>query len=125
MTGERCRVVYVRVSDGDREGLLTAPAGATLRDVLVENGWSPYTRVTERLNCGGRGLCGTCGVRIEEAPEPVHLHDALAARWGYPRLSCRIELDADLRVRLPEKVIWGRRRSGDGEGGGDDPGTGR
>jgi ferredoxin len=111
---DRCRVVYLRVSDGDREGLVTAPAGATLRDALVANGWSPYTRVTERLNCGGRGLCATCGVRIADPPEPTDRHDALAARWGYPRLSCRIELSDDLRVRLPEKLIWGRRQAGDG-----------
>jgi ferredoxin len=107
--GARCEVVYLRVDDGDRERLLAAPKGATLRDVLRERDCSPYTRLTERLNCGGRGLCGTCGVRIEPAPEPTHVHDALAARWGYPRLSCQVTLAEDLRVRIPEKVIWGGR----------------
>jgi ferredoxin len=106
---DRCRVVYVRVHDGDREHLLTAPAGATLRDVLLDAGLSPYTRLTERLNCGGRGLCATCGVRIDGGPPPEHWHDSLAERWGYPRLSCQIRLEEDLRVRLPGKVIWGKR----------------
>jgi len=139
--GEHCDVVYVRVEDsegpspsgsraepddsegpksprangeavdGERGRLLTAPAGATLRDVLVEAGLSPYTRLTERLNCGGRGLCGTCGVRIDEGPDAEHWHDALADRWGYPRLSCQVRLDGDARVRLAEKVVWGRRES--------------
>jgi ferredoxin len=109
MTGEACEVVYVRVEDGEQEHLLTAPAGATLRDVLVEGNLSPYTRLTERLNCGGRGLCGTCGVRIDEGPAADHWHDALAERWGYPRLSCQVRLNEDVRVRLVEKVIWGQR----------------
>jgi ferredoxin len=123
--GEHCDVVYVRVEDSegrspsgsraesdDGEGrLLTAPAGATLRNVLVAAGLSPYTRLTERLNCGGRGLCGTCGVRIDEGPDAEHWHDALADRWGYPRLSCQVRLDGDARVRLAEKVVWGRRES--------------
>jgi ferredoxin len=109
--GDRCDVVYVRIDD-DGEGdshLLTAPAGATLRDVLVRAGCSPYTRLTARANCGGRGLCGTCGVRIDDGPDPDHWHDALADRWGYPRLSCQTTLRGDVRVRIPDKVIWGRR----------------
>jgi ferredoxin len=106
VTGERCEVVYVRV---DGEGLLVAPKGATLRDVLRDGDCSPYTRLTERVNCGGRGLCGTCGVRIDEGPDATHWHDGLAERWGYPRLSCQVRLTEDARVRLPEKVVWGRR----------------
>lgn len=106
---DRCDVVYVRVDDGGEEHLLTAPAGATLRDVLVDAGLSPYTRVTERLNCGGRGLCATCGVRLDEGPAPDHWHDVLADRWGYPRLSCQVRLDGDVQVRLVEKVVWGAR----------------
>jgi ferredoxin len=106
---DRCDVVYVRIDDGDEERVLTAPAGARLRDVLIDAGHSPYTRLTERANCGGRGLCGTCGVRIDDGPAPDHWHDALAERWGYPRLSCQVTLREDVRVRLPEKVVWGRR----------------
>ena len=109
--GEHCDVVYVRVTDGaDRRHLLAAPAGATLRDVLVAAGLSPHTRLTGRLNCGGRGLCGTCGVRIDEGPDAEHWHDSLAERWGYPRLSCQVRLDADAEVRLAEKIVWGRRK---------------
>lgn len=106
---DRCDVAYVRVLEGDDEHLLVAPEGATLRDVLREGGCSPYTRLTERANCGGRGLCGTCGVRVEEGPDPEHWHDALADRWGYPRLSCQITVEGDMTVRVPEKVVWGRR----------------
>jgi len=37
----------------------------------------------------------------------------LAARFGYPRLSCRITVTGDLTVRLvTDKRIWGRRDPG-------------
>ena len=35
--------------------------GSNLRQVLLDQDFSPYTRYTARLNCGGRGLCATCG----------------------------------------------------------------
>ncbi|MEM1115962.1 MAG: 2Fe-2S iron-sulfur cluster-binding protein [Bacteroidota bacterium] len=97
----------------DREGethRLGVEAGAVLREALLEAGLSPYTGLTARANCGGRGLCATCGVWAEPAPAPTHWHDRLAADWGYPRLSCQIRVEADLAVEIPPKVVWGKRR---------------
>jgi ferredoxin len=101
----------VRVHDGDRWHELTVDDGATLRDVLLRHGLSPYTTLTASLNCGGRGLCATCGVRFEgDAPAPAHWHDRAAERFRYPRLSCQITVTRDLTVRLlPDKRIWGKR----------------
>lgn len=101
----------VDVYDGIRWHRLTAQQGANLRRVLLRHDLSPYTQWTRRLNCGGRGLCATCGVRIDDpTPLPTHWHDRLAARFGYPRLSCQIAITRPLVVRLlPEKIIWGRR----------------
>lgn len=99
----------------DRAGAvhtLAVASGATLRDALLEAGLSPYTALTERANCGGRGLCATCGVWVRPAPEPRHWHDRAAAAWGYPRLSCQIAVERDLAVEIPPKVVWGRRRPG-------------
>jgi ferredoxin len=103
----------VRVWDGAAWHTLKVAAGANLRQVLLAHALSPYTAITRRLNCGGRGLCATCGVRIASpAPKPTHWHDALAAHFGYPRLSCQITIDRDLEVRLlPDKRIWGSRAS--------------
>lgn len=118
MPGQRREIVYVTVRDGDDERLLVAPKGAVLRDVLLEAGISPYTRYTERLNCGGRGLCATCGVRVRSGEhDPVHWHDRLAARFGYPRLSCRMELTDDVTVAIPDKRVWGGREANDPDGG--------
>jgi ferredoxin len=101
--------VRVTVEGGGDRTVIETRRGRNLRDLLVENGCSPYTTLTGRLNCGGRGLCGTCGVRIAESVPPEGLHDRLADRFGYPRLSCQVTVETDLTVRIPEKIVWGRR----------------
>lgn len=89
-------------------------AGSNLRRLLLKLGHSPYVALTQRLNCGGRGLCATCGVWIEQVdgergmPAPKHWHDKIGARFGYPRLSCQVTVNTDMTVRLvPDKFIWG------------------
>jgi Na+-transporting NADH:ubiquinone oxidoreductase subunit NqrF len=42
---------------------------------------------------------------------PRHWHDRLAARFGYPRLSCQVTVEDDLLVELPDKLVWGSRDS--------------
>ncbi|MFT4880399.1 MAG: ferredoxin [Natronomonas sp.] len=99
---------------------LSVPDGTVLRDALLAAGLSPHSRAGRRLNCGGRGLCATCGVRVEgdgegedaNAPAPDHWHDDLAARFGYPRLSCQIRVTREMTVEIPEKLVWGGRESG-------------
>nr|WP_284014696.1 2Fe-2S iron-sulfur cluster-binding protein [Halobaculum sp. DT92] len=107
----------MRVRHADGEVLLRVEHGAMLRDALLaaderrdDVDLSPYARATERLNCGGRGLCATCGVRVVEGPDADHWHDRLAARFGYPRLSCRIRVVAPMTVELvADKRVWGGR----------------
>ncbi|MEM6281067.1 MAG: 2Fe-2S iron-sulfur cluster-binding protein [Chloroflexota bacterium] len=90
---------------------LTVPHGANLRRTLLENGFSPYAPLMKRVNCGGRGICATCGVWIEtNEPPPDHWHDKLAAAYGYPRLSCQITVTDDITIHiLDDKRIWGDR----------------
>ncbi|MEO0560842.1 MAG: 2Fe-2S iron-sulfur cluster-binding protein [Chloroflexota bacterium] len=90
---------------------LTVVDGANLRRTLLDNGFSPYAALTRNLNCGGRGICATCGVWIEQnEPPPAHWHDKLAAAYAYPRLSCQITVHEDMTVRLlDDKRIWGDR----------------
>jgi ferredoxin len=89
---------------------LTATPGEPLRDALLDAGLSPYSRLTERANCGGRGLCATCGVRLLSEHAPEHWHDRLAARFGYPRLSCQVPVADGMVVALDEaKLVWGER----------------
>ncbi|WP_380675815.1 2Fe-2S iron-sulfur cluster-binding protein [Salinigranum sp. GCM10025319] len=109
---EQADTVPVVVRHDGGETTLDVRRGRVLRDVLREHGLSPYTRLTERANCGGRGLCATCGVRLREGPPPEHWHDRLAARFGYPRLSCQVRVERGLVVELDEeKLVWGGRES--------------
>jgi ferredoxin len=103
--------VRVVVRHGGDETVTRAAVGTTLRDHLLEHGLSPYARLTERANCGGNGLCATCGVRIPAGePDPTHWHDRLAARFGYPRLSCQIRIRGPMVVELvDDKRVWGGR----------------
>ena len=104
-------LVTLTVWQDDQKQTLPVPLGANLRQTLLDAGISPYTRLTRRANCGGRGLCATCGVWIKEVPAPQHWHDKLAHQFGYPRLSCQVTIDRDLTVYLvTDKWIWGSRR---------------
>ena len=105
---EETVTVVVVDRDGERHEL-TVKSGTRLRDALADAGYSPYTAATSRLNCGGRGLCATCGVRIRTGPSPTHWHDRLAARFGYPRLSCQVVVDRPMTVELVDKLVWGGR----------------
>lgn len=108
--------------------------GANLRKALLENGFSPYALLAQTFNCGGRGLCATCGIWLKFSdspvspntslsdelpnsslsgiePEPVHWHDKAAQRFRYPRLSCQIKITSDLTVRIiDDKKMWGKRK---------------
>ncbi|MCU0497013.1 MAG: 2Fe-2S iron-sulfur cluster-binding protein [Anaerolineae bacterium] len=93
----------------EKTTVLQVLEGSNLRRVLLDHGFSPYAAFTTRLNCGGRGLCATCGVWIEQGtPAPEHWHDQIGAYFGYPRLSCQIVVNGPMTVRLlTDKRIWG------------------
>jgi ferredoxin len=103
--------VPVTVRTGTYETTLSVARGSTLRRVLLDHGFEVYGTCSRVANCGGNGLCGTCGVRLDGPdgpPAPTHWHDAAAERWGYPRLSCQVHVDGPLTVDLVEKVLWGQ-----------------
>ena len=100
--------VPVTVITEDEETTIEVNRGENLREALLERGFPVYGTVSRYANCGGRGLCSTCTVEVDPAPEPTHWHDAAAVRFGYPRLSCCIEVEEPLRVRLLDKLVWGQ-----------------
>jgi ferredoxin len=101
--------VELTVRERGTENTIDVARGVNLRRALLDAGFDVYGPVSRVVNCGGRGRCGTCGVRFDgEAPAPDHWHDAAAARFGYPRLSCQLTVDGDWTVEIPEKVVWGQ-----------------
>ncbi len=96
------------VVTGDGERTVAVERGETLRDALLDRGFPVYGTVSKHANCGGRGLCATCTVEVDPAPEPTHWHDAAALRFGYPRLSCCLTVEEPLTVRLLDKLLWGQ-----------------
>ncbi|WP_255149799.1 2Fe-2S iron-sulfur cluster-binding protein [Halorarius halobius] len=101
--------VRLTVREQGVENSIEVPRGANLRRALLDAGFDVYGPVSRAANCGGRGLCGTCGVRFGgDSPAPGHWHDALAARFGYPRLSCQLSVQRELSVQIPEKLVWGQ-----------------
>lgn len=102
----------VRVLRGDEERVLFVPRGTNLRLALLDADISPYAAITRRLNCGGRGLCATCSVWIDEGePAPQHWHDRIGSAFGYPRLSCQVRVTHAMTVRiLIDKRLWGDRQ---------------
>ena len=100
--------VPVTVITEDEETTIEVNRGENLREVLLERGFPVYGTLSQYTNCGGRGLCSTCTVEVDPAPEPTHWHDAAAVRFGYPRLSCCIVVEEPLTVRLLDKLVWGQ-----------------
>lgn len=99
--------ITVRDPEG-AETVIHLEKGTNLREALLERDVPVYGTVSKRANCGGRGLCSTCTVEVEPAPEPTHWHDRAALEFGYPRLSCCITVEEPLTVRLLDKHVWGQ-----------------
>jgi hypothetical protein len=107
----RVRVLIPADRASGRPGGITFACGGSAGLNGEASGLDPevlHGTVSSQLNCGGRGLCATCTVEVDPAPEPVYWHDAAAVRFGYPRLSCCIEVDRPMTVRLLEKHVWGQ-----------------
>jgi ferredoxin len=59
-------VIQNKGAKDEETRLLQAPAGANVRQLLVDNGINVYQSVTRWTNCKGKQLCGTCIVNIKD-----------------------------------------------------------
>ena len=81
---------------------ILVPPGANLRESLLDAGGTVYPFVNAILNCHGRGLCGTCRVKVASGEEN------LTGRTGAEerklkgrkdlRLSCQIAVRGDCSI---------------------------
>jgi len=87
------------------------PGAADLRTVAAREGVEIYRGLHKYLNCRGRGLCGTCLVRVEE-------QDVLSERTGAElrkipatdptaRLACQTYAYGDCTVKTYPRVRQG------------------
>jgi ferredoxin len=90
------------------------PHGANLRVVLLRARLPLYTRVAEALHCRGRGVCGTCAVRVEGSvsdPTPAELR-RLRMPPHQPdsglRLACQCNVLGDVTI-TKHAGLWGQR----------------
>lgn len=88
------------------EGLdrtLVLPPGANLREALLDAGITLYPFVFALLNCRGRGLCGTCRVKVPEGEDNLGARTdreqaKLRGAAGGIRLACQVAVRGDCRI---------------------------
>lgn len=81
---------------------LEVASGTTLLQALDQHG------VAINHDCGGNGVCGTCRVFVTQGMEslgqPTQIEQFLIDRYSTStaetRLSCQVEVQQDLRIRL-------------------------
>jgi uncharacterized 2Fe-2S/4Fe-4S cluster protein (DUF4445 family) len=70
--------------------------GTSLIDALADMG------TLLRTPCGGKGVCGKCGVLVESgAPERSAAEDRFFPSEPFSRLACRATIESDMTVRVP------------------------
>jgi ferredoxin len=70
---------------------------ADLRSIARFAGISLYAGAAKRLNCHGKGLCGTCRVKVDppQALTPPTRRERLRGCGGAMRLACQARLTSD------------------------------
>ena len=93
---------------------IECPPGANLRVVLLRARLPLYTRVAEALHCRGRGLCGTCAVRVEGPVSEPTVAELLRLRMpphqpdAGLRLACQCTVLGDVTI-TKHAGLWGQR----------------
>lgn len=91
----------ITIEDLDRK--LAVPPGANLREALLDAGVTVYPFVFALLNCRGRGLCGTCRVKVTAGEDNLTPRTAAELRKLRKRpdlrLSCQIAVQGDCAIR--------------------------
>lgn len=92
---------------------IECPAGANLRQVLLQHGIGVHNGAAVALNCQGLGTCGTCAALVEGDATPMEWREQ--ARLGLAphridagrRLTCQVRVQGDVQVTKFEG-FWGQ-----------------
>lgn len=90
--------------------VLEADAGTSVMRAAASHGVPGIV-----AECGGSAMCATCHVYVEDAcldglPEVGEVEDEMldctaSPRSANSRLSCQLNVDADIAVRIPEAQV--------------------
>ncbi len=85
---------------------LESSPGQNLRDVLQNNG------IYLESPCNGKGVCGGCRVWITDPDLEQTPHESISAADAEQgcRLSCQLEINQDLSIRLPMEFVQDAKR---------------
>ena len=94
---------------------IECPHGANLRVVMLRARLPLYTRVAEAVHCRGRGVCGTCAVKVEGPVSEPTLDEVRRLRLpphrpdSGLRLACQCAVLGDVTV-TKYGGLFGQRR---------------
>ncbi|MCG2621356.1 2Fe-2S iron-sulfur cluster-binding protein [Arthrobacter sp. I2-34] len=90
--------------------VLEADTGTSVMRTAAANGVPGIV-----AECGGSAMCATCHVYVEDAyldglPEVSEVEDEMldctaSARCANSRLSCQLNIESDIAVRIPEAQV--------------------
>jgi len=87
------------------------PRGANLREVALENKIDLYAFPSNLINCRGRGMCGTCRVRVDDhrvlSPRTLQEQNKLGWEGKEYRLACQSHVLGDVAVVTNPRKIAG------------------
>jgi len=95
-----------------KQGLtVEVPRGTNLRQVALDNKIDLYAFPNNLLNCHGRGMCGTCRVKVADhrALSPRTYQDETKLGWegkSY-RLACQSQVLEDVSVITNPRRVSG------------------
>lgn len=94
--------ICVKIKSKEREWILSAKKGTRLWELLQQH------KIQVSYPCQGNGTCGKCRVKVLKGESPVTEADALCLteeeRKQKLRLACRMVLNQDFEIELPESL---------------------
>lgn len=93
------------------------PAGTNLRQAMLDHGIPVYEGIHTKLNCGGRGTCGSCRVYVKDGDKglsPPGLLEKMRSALAFyaighedeVRLSCQTSVTGDCAIEGTPPFNW-------------------
>lgn len=113
------KLTFKNIKDKEKK-TTEVPKGINLRAAMINHGVDVHPGLATRLNCGGRGHCGTCRVHIPKGFDncsPMELKEKLRISFSWfgigneevVRLSCQTNVMGDMTIiHCPDDNLYGQ-----------------